>query len=87
VILHGCTIEDNCLIGMGATILNGAIIGKGSVIGANALITEGKVIPPNSLVIGMPAKVKRELTEEELLKIEESAEHYYKFAQEYMQDN
>jgi carbonic anhydrase/acetyltransferase-like protein (isoleucine patch superfamily) len=60
-IVHGCTIGDNSLIGMGATVLNGAKIGKNCLIGANALVTEGKVIPDNSLVMGAPAKVVREI--------------------------
>jgi carbonic anhydrase/acetyltransferase-like protein (isoleucine patch superfamily) len=60
-IVHGCTIGDNSLIGMGATVLNGAVIGKNCLIGANALVTEGKVIPDNSLVMGAPAKVVREI--------------------------
>lgn len=60
-ILHGCTVEDGALIGMGATVLNGAVIGAGSLIGAGALITEGKVISPGSLVMGAPGKVIREL--------------------------
>lgn len=60
-ILHGCTLGDAVLIGMGATVLNGAVIGAGSLIGANALVTEGKEIPPGSLVMGAPAKVVREL--------------------------
>lgn len=64
-ILHGCTIEDDCMIGMGAIIINGAVIGKGSVVGAGALVTQGTIIPPYSLVLGAPAKVKRDLTEEE----------------------
>lgn len=59
--LHGCTIEDGSLIGMGATLLNGAKIGAGSLVGACALVTEGKEIPPGSLVMGAPAKVVREL--------------------------
>ena len=59
--LHGCTIGDGALIGMGATVLNGAVIGEGCLIGANALVTEGKVIPPGSLVMGAPGKVVREL--------------------------
>lgn len=83
-ILHGCTVEDNCLIGMGATILNGAIIGKGSIIGAGALVTEYKEIPPHSLVLGIPGKVVRQLTEEEIKKIQESADHYYQLAREYL---
>jgi carbonic anhydrase/acetyltransferase-like protein (isoleucine patch superfamily) len=64
VILHGCTIGDNSLIGMGSTILNHARIGRNCLIGANALVTEGKVIPDNSLVMGAPGKVVRELTPE-----------------------
>ena len=63
--LHGCTIGDNSLIGIGAVILNKAKIGKNCIIGAKALITENKVIPDNSLVVGSPGKVVREVTEEE----------------------
>ena len=64
-VLHGCTVEDNVLIGMNATVLNGAIIGEGSLIAAGALITEGTAIPPRSLVAGVPGKVRRALTEAE----------------------
>lgn len=64
-ILHGCTIGDDVLVGMGATILNGAKIGAGTLIGANALVPEGADIPPGSLVAGLPAKVRRELSEAE----------------------
>jgi carbonic anhydrase/acetyltransferase-like protein (isoleucine patch superfamily) len=63
--VHGCTVEDACLIGIGATVLNGAVIGAGSIVGAHALVPEGAVIPPGSLVVGVPAKVHRELTAEE----------------------
>lgn len=63
--LHGCTIGDGSLIGMSSTILNGAVIGKGCIIGAGAVVTEGMVIPDNSLVVGMPAKIKRELSAEQ----------------------
>ena len=73
VILHGCSIEDDSLIGMGATILNGAHIGKNSIIGANSLITEGKKIPERSLVMGSPGKVIREVTDEEIKAIHENA--------------
>ncbi len=76
VMLHGCTIEDDCLIGIGSTILNKAKIGKNSIIGANALITENKVIPERSLVIGSPGKVIRQVTDEEIRHIKENAEHY-----------
>ncbi|WFE92228.1 gamma carbonic anhydrase family protein [Roseibium porphyridii] len=75
-ILHGCTIKDNSLIGMGATVLNGAIIGSNCIIGANALIGEGKVIPDNSLVVGIPGKVVRELPPEAAADITKSAEGY-----------
>lgn len=64
-VVHGATVEDDCLIGMGATVLNGAVIGAGSLVAAQALVPQGTVVPPGSLVAGVPAKVKRELTEEE----------------------
>lgn len=75
-ILHGCTVEDEVLIGMGATILNKAVIGRGSLVGANALVTEGKVFPPGSLILGSPAKVARALTGEERAAIVASAAGY-----------
>jgi carbonic anhydrase/acetyltransferase-like protein (isoleucine patch superfamily) len=74
--LHGCTIGDGSLVGMGATILNGAVIGKGCLIGAMALIPEGKVIPDGSLVMGMPGKVVRELDEDARARLLASAAHY-----------
>ncbi|WP_328429157.1 gamma carbonic anhydrase family protein [Streptomyces sp. NBC_00443] len=64
-VVHGATVEDDCLIGMGATVLNGAVIGAGSLVAAQALVPQGMQVPPGSLVAGVPAKVKRELTEEE----------------------
>ncbi|MBW8795015.1 MAG: gamma carbonic anhydrase family protein [Streptomyces sp.] len=64
-VVHGATVEDDCLIGMGATVLNGAVIGAGSLVAAQALVPQGMVVPPGSLVAGVPAKVRRELTEEE----------------------
>ncbi len=76
VMLHGCTIGDNSLIGIGAVILNGAVIGKNCLIGANALIPEGKVIPDGSLVMGQPGKVVRELNEGQISALEASATHY-----------
>lgn len=84
-ILHGCTIEDDCLIGMGAIVLNKAVIGKGSVVGAGALVTQETVIPPYSLVLGSPAKVRRELTEEERAHHAVFAPKYTKVAQKYRQ--
>jgi carbonic anhydrase/acetyltransferase-like protein (isoleucine patch superfamily) len=76
VMLHGCSIGDNSLIGIGSIVLNRAVIGKNCLIGAKSLITEGKVIPDNSLVMGSPGKVVRELTPFELQMLEASALHY-----------
>ncbi|MBY5932589.1 gamma carbonic anhydrase family protein [Tateyamaria omphalii] len=76
VMLHGCTIGENSLIGMGATVLNGAKIGKNCLIGAGALITEGKEIPDGSLVMGVPGKVVRELDEQAVQGLRASALHY-----------
>ncbi|ORA03906.1 gamma carbonic anhydrase family protein [Mycolicibacterium bacteremicum] len=64
-VLHGCTIEDDCLIGMGAIVLNGAVIGAGSLVGAGAVVPQGMVVPPGSLVAGVPGKVRRDLSAEE----------------------
>lgn len=75
-ILHGCTVGDDVLVGMGATVLNGAVIGAGSLIAANALIPEGARIPPGSLVAGVPGKVRRELGEAELDRIRLNATVY-----------
>ena len=79
VMLHGCTIEDACLIGMSATILDGAIIGKESIVGANSLVTKNKNFPPQSLIMGNPAKVVRELSDEEVASLYASAANYVKF--------
>ncbi|SUZ60028.1 uncharacterized protein METZ01_LOCUS12882, partial [marine metagenome] len=76
VMLHGCTINNQCIIGMNSTILNYAVIGENSIVGANSLITENKTFPGNSLIMGSPAAVVRELTEEELQTIMEFANHY-----------
>ncbi|BCA55432.1 Protein YrdA [Nitrospira sp. KM1] len=84
VILHGCTVHDRVLIGMGAIIMDGAIIGEDSVVGAGALITEGTAVPPRSLVLGSPAKVKRPVTADELDWIKESAGNYVKYAGQYL---
>jgi carbonic anhydrase/acetyltransferase-like protein (isoleucine patch superfamily) len=75
-VLHGCTVEDDCLIGMGATILNGAVIGRGSLVAAGAVVLEGTVVPPGSLVAGVPGKVRRELTADEQAGIRRNAEAY-----------
>jgi carbonic anhydrase/acetyltransferase-like protein (isoleucine patch superfamily) len=81
--IHGCTVGDDCLIGMKATILNGATIGAGTLIGAGALITEGKVIPEGVLALGSPAKVVRDLTDEERARLRLSAVHYQENARRY----
>jgi carbonic anhydrase/acetyltransferase-like protein (isoleucine patch superfamily) len=75
-VVHGCSVEDDCLIGMNATVLNGAVIGSGSLIAAGSVVLEGTRIPPRSLVAGVPGKVRRELTEEEYAKVVRNAEHY-----------
>jgi len=81
--LHGCTIGDNSLIGMGATLLNGAKVGKNCLIGACALITEGKEIPDNSLVLGAPGKVVRQLTDDDFARITRSAHAYTRKARQF----
>lgn len=75
-IIHGCTIGDNSLVGMGATILNGAKIGRNCLVGANALVTEGKEFPDNSLIVGAPARVIRTLDENAASGLRKSAESY-----------
>lgn len=84
VVLHACTIEDDCLIGMSSTILDGAHIGRGSVIGAGALVTKGTVIPPFSLVVGVPGKVVKTLPES-VEGMRSQTEHYYGLAHDYLQ--
>lgn len=83
VMLHGCTIEDACLIGMSATILDGAVIGKESIVGAGALVTKNKRFPPRSLIMGSPAKVVRELSDEEVAELYASAQRYVHFKENY----
>jgi carbonic anhydrase/acetyltransferase-like protein (isoleucine patch superfamily) len=83
--LHGCTVRENSLIGIGAIILNKAVIGKNCLIGAGAMVTEGKVIPDGSLVLGVPGKVVRQLTPEEIATNTWIAEHYVERAQRYRQ--
>lgn len=84
VMLHGCTIGDNCLIGMGAIVLNGARIGANSLVGAGALVTEGKEFPERSLIVGAPAKAIRTLDDEAIARIRWSAEHYMKNARRFL---
>jgi carbonic anhydrase/acetyltransferase-like protein (isoleucine patch superfamily) len=79
-VVHGCTIEDDCLIGMSATVMNGATIGTGSLVAAGAVVLEGTQVPPRSLVAGVPAKVRRELSEDELQGVRSNASRYQKLA-------
>ena len=83
VTLHGCTIKDRCLIGMGATILDAAVVGEDCIIGAGALVTEGSVIPPGTLAMGVPAKPRRDLTYAERAMIKQSAQNYIDYARTY----
>ncbi|HRN28768.1 MAG TPA: gamma carbonic anhydrase family protein [Terrimesophilobacter sp.] len=79
-VVHGCTVEDDCLIGMGATVMNHAVIGAGSLVAGGAVVLEGTVVPPRSLVAGVPAKVRRELSDEEIEGIRANAAHYVELA-------
>lgn len=82
-VLHGCTVEDDVLVGMHATVMNGAVIGTESIVAAGALVTEGTVIPARSLVAGVPGKVRRGISEEEAALIRGNAEHYRQLADQY----
>lgn len=82
-IIHGCKIGNNVLVGMGTTLMNGVVVGDNTIIGAGSLVTEGKQIPSGVLAMGRPAKVIRELTEEEIEKIKVSAEKYVNTSKEY----
>jgi carbonic anhydrase/acetyltransferase-like protein (isoleucine patch superfamily) len=82
--LHGCTVGDGSLVGINAVVLNGARVGKNCLIGANALVTEGMEIPDGSLVLGMPAKIKSQLSGEQQRSLEFNAEHYVLNAQRYI---
>ena len=84
VVLHGCTIEDQCLIGMGVIVLNGAHIGTGSIIAAGSLVVEHMKVPPRSLVMGSPGKVKRQLTDAEVADIQMYADRYVAYRVDYM---
>lgn len=79
-VVHGCTIEDEVLVGMGATILDHAVIGSHSIVGAQALVTKDTEIPPRSLVLGQPARVVRELSDDEVASIQEGAENYLRYS-------
>jgi carbonic anhydrase/acetyltransferase-like protein (isoleucine patch superfamily) len=86
VTLHGCIVEDDCLIGIGAIVLNGAKIGQGSVIAAGALVPERMEVPPGSMVMGVPARVKRPLTDDERERFRENAQNYVRYRQIYREE-
>jgi carbonic anhydrase/acetyltransferase-like protein (isoleucine patch superfamily) len=87
VILHGCTINDRVLIGMGAIVMDGAVIGEDSVVGAGTLVVEGMIVPPKSVILGSPGRVRRAASEAELVWIKESAENYVKYAGQYLDNS
>ncbi|OUR93523.1 gamma carbonic anhydrase family protein [Halobacteriovorax marinus] len=87
VTLHACTIEDNCLIGMGSTILDGAVIGKNSLVAADSTVPPGRVYPPGSFIVGSPAIVKRSLTESELKQYGQHYKGYEKYSKEFLNPN
>jgi gamma-carbonic anhydrase len=84
-LVHGCTIHDRCLVGMGAIVLNGAEVGSDSIVAAGALVAEGTVIPPRSLVMGSPARVRRALTDVEAASIRDYAARYVGYRLDYME--
>lgn len=86
-VVHGCTVGDNVLVGMSATIMNGAVIGSESLVAAGAVVLEGTEVPPRSLVAGVPAKVRRELTDDEVQGLYRNASHYVDLARAHRQAN
>ena len=85
-VLHGCTVHDRCLIGIGAVVLDGAVVGPDAMVGAGALVPPGMVVPPRTLAVGAPAKVKRELTADEIAFFRTSAQNYVRYAQHYLRE-
>ena len=85
VVAHGCTIERRALIGMGSRVLDGAVIGELALVGAGALVPEGMHVPPRTLVVGVPARVKRPLTGEEIARLEQSWKNYVGYKDRYLQ--
>jgi carbonic anhydrase/acetyltransferase-like protein (isoleucine patch superfamily) len=86
VVLHGCTVHDRCLIGIGSVVLDGAEIGPEAMVGAGSLVPPGMKVPPRTLVMGTPAKVKRPLTEAEVAHLKGSAAHYVEYAAQYRRE-
>ncbi|HUZ78631.1 MAG TPA: gamma carbonic anhydrase family protein [Chloroflexota bacterium] len=85
-IVHGCTVADRVLIGMGAVVMNGARVGRECIVGARALVSEGREVPDHSLVLGIPGKVVREITPQELQQLGRSANHYAELARSYREE-
>lgn len=83
-VIHGCTIKDRCLIGIGAIVLDNVTVGEESFIAAGSLVTPGTVIPPRSMVMGAPAKVRREVTDEEVARIDQHWRHYIEYKEQYL---
>ena len=86
-VVHGCTVEDGALIGIGARVLSGAVIGQGALVGAGAVVQEGMHIPPRTLAVGVPARVKRELTPEEQQRLDGSWRNYVNYKNEYLRQS
>lgn len=84
-IVHGCTVKRGALIGMGSRVLDGAVVGESALVGAGALVPEGLHVPPRTLVVGVPARVKRPLTDEELARLDQSWRHYIEYKEKYLQ--
>ncbi len=87
VVLHGCTVENHCLIGMGAVLLNDVTVGEGSIVAAGALVLENTVIPPRSLYLGVPAKFQRQLTDSDRQFIDAHATHYLQYKENYLAES
>jgi carbonic anhydrase/acetyltransferase-like protein (isoleucine patch superfamily) len=85
-VLHGCTVKDRCLVGIGAIVLDDVTIGEESFIAAGSLVTPGSVIPPRSMVMGSPAKVRRQVTDEEVARIDEHWQHYVEYKNQYLEE-
>ncbi len=86
VTLHGCTVHDRCLVGMGAIVLDGAVVGEESMVGAGAVVPPGMIIPPRTLALGAPARVKRDLTVDEIASLHRSARVYVDRARQYLRE-
>lgn len=86
VTLHGCTVKDRCLVGIGAVVMDGAVVGECSMVAAGSLVPPGMVVPPGTLAVGSPARVKRDLTPDEVAFFEKSAANYRAYAEQYRRE-